>query len=267
MRIRLGYAHFSQKPIFSKFTRKSDESRFQNRPKVNFMIILDNINLKFNETIVLENFSEQFAQGKINCILGPSGCGKTSLLNLLSTQFPRVSYVFQEDALIPQKTARQNLEIVLKSVYSKVDLNTTISKFLNLVELETAANLYPHEMSGGMRQRLALARAFAYPSDILLMDEPFKALDISLKNNIIKSFLNLYKQDEKTTIFVTHDIDEALLTGDFIHVYSHKPLTLQKKFSLQSDKLSRKIYDDEISQVKNDIYKETEKWAHLGLTT
>jgi NitT/TauT family transport system ATP-binding protein len=235
------------------------------------MITFRNVNVRFQDIVVFDNFSEDFEENKINCILGPSGCGKTTMLNLLSgilgedggqiSKPQKTSCVFQEEALVPQKTARKNLELVLKSVYrDKTELNAVIEKFLSLAELENAADLYPHQMSGGMRQRLALIRAFAYPSDILLMDEPFKALDITLRDSIIKAFLNLYKEDRRTVIFVTHDMDEALLTGDFIYVYGGRPMRLQNKFTLEEDKNTRKLYGQALTLVKNEIYKETEKW-------
>jgi len=235
------------------------------------MITFSDVTMKFHDTVVFAGFSEKFEKNKINCILGPSGCGKTTLLNLISgtlqensgeiTKPQNISYVFQEELLIPQKTARKNLEMVLKSVFrEKSELKAVIDRFLKLAELEQARDLYPHEMSGGMRQRLALIRAFAYPSDVLLMDEPFKALDIMLKDNIIKSFLNLYKEDRRTIIFVTHDIDEALMAGDHIFVYSNKPMHLQRKFTIEDDKSSRKLYGDGLTEIKNEIYKETEKW-------
>ena len=235
------------------------------------MITFSNVNLRFKDLVVMENFCEEFEENKINCILGPSGCGKTTLLNLLSgileedsgqiTKPKSVSYVFQEESLVPQKTARKNLELVLKSVYEdKAELREIIDKFLKISDLEKAADLYPHEMSGGMRQRLALIRAFAYPSEILLMDEPFKALDITLRDSLIKSFINLYEKDKRTVLFVTHDIDEALMTGDFIYIYSNKPLNLQRKFAVEESKYRRKLYSDSITKIKNEIYKETEKW-------
>jgi len=235
------------------------------------MIAFKNVDLRFKDVIVMENFSGEFEENKVNCILGPSGCGKTTLLNLLSgivkedsgqiTKPETVSYVFQEESLVPQKTARKNLELVLQNVYrDKVELREVIDKFLKISDLENAADLYPHEMSGGMRQRLALIRAFAYPSEVLLMDEPFKALDITLKDSIIKSFLRLYEEDKRTVIFVTHDIDEALLTGDFIYVYSNKPMSLQRKFAVEAKQGNRKIYDDDIVKIKNEIYRETERW-------
>ena len=237
------------------------------------MITFNNVTMKFQDTVVLESFSEEFEKNKITCVLGPSGCGKTTLLNILSgtlkenngeiTKPQTVSYVFQEELLVPQKTARKNLELILKSVYkNKLELKTVIDKFLKLADLENAEDLYPHEMSGGMRQRLALIRAFAYPSEILLMDEPFKALDIMLKDSIIKSFLSLYKEDKRTVIFVTHDIDEALMTGDCICVYSDKPMRLQKKIMVDEDKNSRKLYGDNLTRIKNEIYRETEKWHY-----
>ena len=237
------------------------------------MISFRNVNMSFQNTVVFDGFNEDFEKNKINCIIGPSGCGKTTMLNLLSgtlrensgeiTKPKNVSYVFQEELLIPQKTARKNLELVLKSVYrEKNELKTIIDKFLTLAELGSAGDLYPHEMSGGMRQRLTLIRAFAYPSDILLMDEPFKALDITLKDNIIKAFLNLYREDKRTVIFVTHDIDEALMTGDCIYVYSNKPMRLQKKITVDEDKSTRKLYGDILTEIKNEIHKETEKWHH-----
>ena len=237
------------------------------------MIQFRDVYVRFGDTVVFDGFNDEFEKNKINCILGPSGCGKTTLLNLLSgtvtedggviTKPQTVSYVFQEELLIPQKTARKNLELILKTVYrDKAVLKTAIETFLQLAELEDAGELYPHEMSGGMRQRLALIRAFAYPSDILLMDEPFKALDITLKNTIIKAFLNLYKEDKRTVLFVTHDIDEALKTGDVISVFSDKPMRLQKKFLVNEDKTDRKLYSDTLTFIKNEIYKETEKWQH-----
>ncbi|MDR2572616.1 MAG: ABC transporter ATP-binding protein [Oscillospiraceae bacterium] len=201
------------------------------------MITFKNVNIRFNDIVVMENFCDEFEENKISCIMGPSGCGKTTLLNLIAgiqkensgeiTKPKNISYVFQEEALIPQKTARKNLELVLKSIYrEKTELKTIIDKYLKASDLETAADLYPHEMSGGMRQRLALIRAFAYPSDILLMDEPFKALDKALKDSIIETFLKLYKEDNRTVLFVTHDIEEAKKTGNFIKKYSNKPMKL-----------------------------------------
>ena len=241
------------------------------------MVTLSNVNMRFNDIVVFKDFCGVFEESKINCILGPSGCGKTTLLNLISgtlkensgqiTKPKRVSYVFQEESLIPQKTARKNIELVLKSVYKdKAELRRIIDYFLKISDLEKAADLYPHEMSGGMRQRLALIRAFAYPFDILLMDEPFKALDITLRDSLIQAFISFYEKDKRTVLFVTHDIDEALMTADFIYVYSNKPMSLQKIIVVDEEKRNRKIYDEGIARIKNEIYRETEKWVAQTIT-
>jgi len=235
------------------------------------MITFSNVNMRFKDLVVFDNFCGSFEENKINCILGPSGCGKTTMLNLLSgilkedsgqiTKPHNVSYVFQDETLVPQKTVRKNLELVLKSVYKdKTELRKVIDRFLKLSDLDEAADLYPHEMSGGMRQRLALIRAFAYPSDILLMDEPFKSLDITLRDSLIKSFISLYEKDKRTVLFVTHDIDGALMTGDFVYIYSDKPMSLQNRIVVTGEKKNRKIYDENIVRIKNVIYRETEKW-------
>ena len=235
------------------------------------MIIFNNVDMSFKDTVVMDKFCAEYEANKINCILGPSGCGKTTLLNLISgiimenggqvTKPERVSYVFQDESLIPQKTARKNLEFALKSAYKdKAELSAAIDNLLELSGLGNASDLYPHEMSGGMRQRLALIRAFGYPSDVLLMDEPFKALDITLRDSIIKSFMNLYENDKRTVIFVTHNIDEALLTGDYVFVYSKKPINLQKRFIINKSRSGRKLYDDSLAGIKNEILRETEKW-------
>jgi len=210
------------------------------------MITFSNVNVRFGDTVVLENFNETFEENKINCIMGPSGCGKTTMLNLLGgilcadggqiTKPRNVSAVFQEDALVPQKTARKNLELVLKGVYKdKTELRNVIDEYLTLSGLDEAAGLYPHEMSGGMRRRLALIRAFAYPSGVLLIDEPFKTLDRSLRDGLLQSFLDLYEKDRRTVLFVTHDMDEAMTTGDFIYLYSDKPMRLMNKIIVRKE--------------------------------
>ena len=226
------------------------------------MIELTNVSLNYGETVVFDDFSIEFEENKINCVLGPSGCGKTTLLNLIAKKYGKVSYVFQEDRLIPQKTVRKNLEFVLQEIYKdKEELHGTVNNFLALAGLSETADMYPHHLSGGMKQRLSIIRAFSYPSEILLLDEPFKALDVTSRASLIKSFLDIHNTDSRTVVFVTHDIDEALLIGDEIFVFSNKPMTLSKKFTLESEKSDRKLYSDEIAAIKNEFYAETEKWS------
>ncbi|GHU32500.1 hypothetical protein FACS1894166_05970 [Bacilli bacterium] len=164
------------------------------------MIKLSNISFAYEQNKILNNFSVKFRDHTISCIVGPSGAGKTTLLNIIAgTLKPQqgtiegvtknISYLFQDDRLINEITVYKNLELVLLSVYNeKSKIDSEIKKFLNLVGLNDYRNSYPHELSGSMRTRLALVRAFIYPSDLLIMDEPFQGLDIQLKFELIKSF-------------------------------------------------------------------------------
>jgi NitT/TauT family transport system ATP-binding protein len=230
------------------------------------MLTFSNICKSFGETVVFDGFSDEFEDGRVNCIFAPSGSGKTTLLNLAAGNIPQdcgeifdaprsVSFVFQEERLIPQKTAYKNLEFILKNKYPDRDkLKNVINSFLESAGLKDAAGLYPHEMSGGMKQRLSLIRAFAYPSEALFMDEPFKALDFSLKENIAEMFLKYFSESGRTTLFVTHEPDEAVLIGDYIHVYSDKPMKLIKKMKIPGEKGKRKPREKEIAEFKREIF-------------
>jgi len=193
---------------------------------------------RYGDVEVFRDFSISFTEGMITCILGPSGCGKTTLLNILGnitspdsgtlTGFDGkvVSYIFQEPRLLPWKSVRGNIEFVLDRSMPPEERKKITDRFIGLVELGEFADYYPSKLSGGMRQRVAIARAFAYPSDIILMDEPLKGLDIKLKLNLIQTFSKIWQKDRRTVIFVTHDVDEALLLGDEIVVFSRAPVEI-----------------------------------------
>jgi len=187
--------------------------------EVEIMIKLENIYKSYNEKVIYENFNLEIKENEILCILGVSGSGKTTLLNMLAGltdykgnivgSFDKISYIFQEDRLISNLTVKQNISYVTGS-------DKGISEILKMVELSSSENLYPNQLSGGMNRRVSMARAFCYPSNLLLMDEPFSNLDIALKLRLIETFKTLYKNNNKTTIFVTHDLDEALMLSDRI---------------------------------------------------
>lgn len=189
---------------------------------------LDGINKAYGDNVVFRDFGMEIEENKILALLGASGCGKTTLLNIISgvTEFDgtvekngdRVSYMFQQPRLIPNLTVYKNLEYVLKANCGKEERSQRIEEILKKVELWDSRNKYPSELSGGMNQRVSLARAFVYDAPLLLMDEPFKGLDISLKKRIIDVFKKLYSSDNRTTVFVTHDIDDAFLLADRIVV-------------------------------------------------
>jgi NitT/TauT family transport system ATP-binding protein len=133
-------------------------------------------------------------------------------------------------------------------------------EYLKIVELDNSKDKYPNELSGGEQQRLSLIRSFAYPGELLLLDEPFKSLDIQLKNSLIEYFLKLWNNEKRTVIFVTHEIDEALLLGDNIHVYKGSPITLSNTINIDKEAIRSKLYNKDIEQAKKKVLLEIEKW-------
>ncbi|MBN2482394.1 MAG: ATP-binding cassette domain-containing protein [Bacteroidales bacterium] len=190
----------------------------------------------YGEMAIFRDFSLTFPMGQITCILGPSGCGKTTLLNIIGGltlpdsgllngfEGTTISYIFQDPRLLPWKTVEENIAFVLNQNLPEAERKKITGRFIRLVDLEGFADYYPGKLSGGMRQRVSIARAFAYPSDIILMDEPLKGLDITLKLNLIKAFSRIWSSDRRTVIFVTHDVEEALLLGNKIFVLSRSPV-------------------------------------------
>ncbi len=201
-------------------------------------LIIDNLNKKYDDILLYRDFSIGFKEGIITCILGPSGCGKTTLLNIIGRiilpdsgnlsgfENKLMSYIFQDPRLLLWKTVRANIEFVMDRGITPDERKKESDRLLRLVELDTFADFYPSKLSGGMRQRVSIARAFASHSDIILMDEPLKGLDFALKQNMMKSFSRIWKTDQRTVIFVTHDVDEAIMLGSEIIVMSRPPVNI-----------------------------------------
>lgn len=218
-------------------------------------IKLINIEKNFGNKKIYDKFSLTFEEGKINCILGKSGCGKSTLLNIIANLEEinsgeiigvpeKIAYVFQEDRLIEWNSIYTNMELPLLKFYTKDEREEKIKGILREVELEDYINSYPKELSGGMRQRANIARALLYNGELLLMDEPFKSLDKSSKENIIKIFKKNHLEKNNTVIVVTHDINEALSLGDNIFILGGSPVSLMDKFKdVQRSKEKNNIED------------------------
>lgn len=220
------------------------------------IISIKNINKKFNDKIVFKDFQIDFYKNQINCIIGKSGCGKSTLLNIISGIIPNdkknfqtienygVSYIFQEDRLIDWLTVEENISLVVKRIYDKKKIKKLCDKYLDLVGIKEYKNYYPQMLSGGLRQRVNIARSFIYPSKIIIMDEPFKSIDVINKEIIMNNFKKILEKEKRTVLFVTHDIDEAILLSDKIYVLGNSPVEIKSVIenkNITKDKLYKII--------------------------
>lgn len=228
--------------------------------------------------VVLENVNVQILDGEFVTIIGKSGCGKTTLLNIIAgfeNSFggeilldgqpirnisPDRVMLFQESALFPWLTAFQNIDVALKMAKIPKDQREQIIKYyLKIVDLTDYSHSYIHQLSGGMKQRVSLARALALNPKILLMDEPFAALDISIKNSLYKELLELHKKTRKTILFVTHNINEAILLGDRVILMSPKLCSIKKEYIIdipKEERLNNPDIKNLIDQITLDLYED-----------
>ncbi|MBI5134796.1 ABC transporter ATP-binding protein [Candidatus Uhrbacteria bacterium] len=188
-----------------------------------------------HDTVALKNVSFTIGDQEFVGIVGPSGCGKTTILNLIAgflqpstgeirLEGARCGYVFQKNNLFPWKTVRQNIEFGLQmNGVAKLQQQTIVDEYLRQMRLEGFADQYPHELSIGMQQRAGLARAYAAQPDTLLMDEPFVSIDAQMRLHMHELLLDIWTKQKKTVVFVTHDIDEAILLPDRVFVFSGRP--------------------------------------------
>ncbi len=221
---------------------------------------LSHIDKSFGERNILSNFSLEFRPDSITCLFGPSGCGKTTILNLIGgmtkpdngtiegTENQRISCIFQETRILPWKTVLENVLFPLHDSMEPEKGLEAAMKFIDLVGLGKEINLFPGHLSGGMKQRVSIARAFAYPGSLILMDEAFQNLDDKLKYNILDSFLNIWESDRRTVVFVTHDIDEAIRMGREIVFLNHAPLEVVRCVD------TGKESPESIRQITTEIY-------------
>lgn len=220
------------------------------------MIKLINISKKYDNLILLKDFNIDFEKNKITCLFGPSGVGKTTIANIVAGIVPvdegRVvgidnslfSYVFQEPRLLKWYNVYENIDFVLKDVYKPDKRAEIINSYLEMVELSEYRNYKIDALSGGMAQRVSLARAFAYPSHILILDEPFKGLDNKLKGEMSSLFLKMWNLSQRTVIFITHDVEEAVDLSHIIYTLKDRPVNI-------IDRLIVKNYENNKEEIKS----------------
>lgn len=225
-------------------------------------ICVKNLTCSYEQKTIFDNFNVTFEQGKINVILGGSGVGKTTLLNAIAGiksyegQIEGceggVSYIFQKDRLIPSISVYKNLDLILKGVVKdKAERKRMIEQTAVDLEISDVLKSLPSEISGGQAQRVSMARAFLYPSDVMLLDEPFKALDTALKTRLIKQFAALQEKKNKTVVFVTHAIDECLLLADDYFVFDDAPVKIVLQGKINSKKSERILTDKALEETRN----------------
>ena len=205
---------------------------------------LDHVSRAFGSVSVLEDLSLTIQKGEFVVLVGPSGCGKTTLLNVLSGALPPSSgtvtangvlrTVYQQDGLFPWLTVRDNIALGLRQMMDQGAKARELAELLALIRLEEFADHYPHQLSGGMRQRVEMARALAGQSDVLLLDEPFSALDYQTRLRLRRELSRLLAQRPRTVVFVTHDIEEAAQLADRVLVLTERPARIQSELRLDT---------------------------------
>jgi len=214
-------------------------------------IHLDNITKIFKredkETVAFRDFTLDIKEGELISIVGPSGCGKTTILRLIAgleeltsgeirigekvctEPGPDRGMVFQEFALFPWRSVRKNVEFGMEvSKIPKEERRERAERYIEIVGLENFADSRVHELSGGMKQRVGIARALVNSPDVLLMDEPFGALDAQTRNIMQAGLLRIMEKTNKTIVFITHSVDEAVYLSDRIVVLSKRPAVIKE---------------------------------------
>ncbi|WP_241987639.1 ABC transporter ATP-binding protein [Cryobacterium sp. TMT1-66-1] len=214
--------------------------------------------------LVLDNINLSIEPGQFVCLLGASGCGKSTLLNIIAglekptegavtVASGKAAVMFQDAALFPWLTAGRNVELALKlGGVPRKDRRGEALELLDLVNLADAADKRPHELSGGMRQRVALARSLAQDRKVLLMDEPFAALDAITRDLLHEELERVWRQTGRTIVFVTHNVREAARLGERILLMSSRPGRIVNEWTI-TDTGSRRIESPEVARLSDEI--------------
>lgn len=230
--------------------------------------IISNIEKSFGSLKVLEHIDAVFARSSVTAILGPSGSGKTTLLNIIAGllkpdsgsigEFSEAgfSYSFQEPRLLPWMNSLENILFAMSSIADKDYCRERAHRFLRTSGLGAFENARPRELSGGMKRRLSLARAFSYPSDVLLLDEAFSAVDLKIRIELMDLFSLLWQEEKRTTIFVTHDVQDALYLADSIILFSPRPAHVIESLAIAMPRERRTYGSKDFLVLEEQLYKQ-----------
>jgi NitT/TauT family transport system ATP-binding protein len=229
------------------------------------VVRVDHVSQRYGKgPIILDDISLDVAPGEFVCLLGASGCGKSTLLNLIAgldaptsgsitTPAEGAAVMFQESALMPWLTARQNVELALRlRGVARGDRRERALALLDTVNLADAADRRPHELSGGMRQRVALARALAQDRPVLLMDEPFAALDAITRDLLHDELERVWRATGRTIVFVTHNVREAARLGQRVVLLSSRPGRIAREWRIAKTE-NRRIESPEVAALAVEI--------------
>lgn len=233
---------------------------YQNK---NIKISVENVSKSYNNAKVLNDINIKVFEDEIVSIIGPSGCGKSTIFNIITNIVDydkgnvdvngKISYMYQKDLLLPYKTIIDN--VCMPLILKKQKRNRAyefVKSYFSIFGLEGYENKYPSELSGGMKQRANFMRTFVNSNEIMLLDEPFGALDSITKTSMQKWLLEVTKKLKSTILLITHDIDEAIILSNRIYIMSNKPSKIVKEFTLDKD-----IYNidnlENIAKLKKEI--------------
>ena len=243
-------------------------------------ILVDVINLtkSFGSLLVLDNVSFQVRKGEFLCIVGPTGCGKTTFLNSLVSIFDitagqinlngekvdlrkhNISYVLQEASTMQWLTVEENIRFGLEiKKVPREDADKQVDEVLKLVKLEECRSYYPNQLSISMLQRVVIARAFVTKPQLLLMDEPYGQLDLSLRYRLEDELLELWRRMGTTVIFITHNIEEACYLGERVLILTNKPATIKEELKVGLPH-PRSISDPEFVKLRNHVTEQIKWW-------
>ncbi|GKX31885.1 ABC transporter ATP-binding protein [Vallitalea longa] len=249
------------------------------RDKTNVKVDIKNVKKMYNtrngEVVALNGVDLEIAENEFICVVGPSGCGKSTLLNIIAglqhpssgevtvnnqvvkEPGPDRGVIFQQYALFPWLTVKQNVQFGLKlKKYTKEKLEEEALKYIDMVGLSDFMNAYPKELSGGMKQRVAIARGYAMNPEVLLMDEPFGALDAQTRTQLQSELLHTWETEKKTCFFITHDVEEAVILAQRVVVMSARPGRIKNIIDIdipyprtQETKMTKRF-----NELKNEIW-------------